>query len=96
MSDNKTFFYEAGSFPDLSYTELCCVLSCYGINKEDINRFSNKLFLIRKENFTDSIAKTVFDRLGGCVRYGVLLEDLDSFLDKYFQKEEKVVFGISI
>ncbi|HOV29547.1 MAG TPA: hypothetical protein PLD77_00495 [Candidatus Dojkabacteria bacterium] len=90
------YFFEAGSFPDLSYTELCCVLQSFNFSKEIVEKFSENIFLVADENFTDDVLKNVFKRLGGCVRAGVVLQDLDSFLGEFESKKDKVVFGISI
>ncbi len=93
---SKQYFFEAGAFPDLSYTELVCVLESFGFTKDDVNRFSNGIFLIKNERISDILIKNIFDRLGGAVRIGYIIEDIDSFLGEFQEKGEKITFGISI
>jgi len=92
----KQYFFEAGSFPDLSYTELCCVLESFNFNKEIVEKFSENIFLVKNESLTDDIFRNIFKRLGGCIRAGIVIQNLDSFLEEFQNEGEKIIFGISI
>jgi tRNA G10 N-methylase Trm11 len=89
------FFFEAGSFQDLSYAELNAVFNAFGVNTDIIKRFSDKIFLIDSKDFTPEIGLKVFSRLGGFIRFGEIV-DSETFLEEYYEKEGKVVFGISV
>ncbi len=92
----KQYFFEAGAFPELSLTELLCVLESFNIRKELVQKFSDTIFLIKAEKITDILFENIAKRLGGCVRAGYIIEDLDTYLSEYQQSTKKVVFGISI
>jgi len=92
----KQYFFEAGSFPDLSYTELCCVLESFNFNKEIVEKFSENIFLVKNESLTDDMFRNIFKRLGGCIRAGIVIRNLDSFLEEFQNEGEKIIFGISI
>ena len=91
----KQYFFEAGTFPDLSYTELVSVLSAFGYQKECITRFGDNIFFVQHEKFTDLAISNIFKRLGGAIRVGEVVEDIDSFYAES-KKEGKIIFGISI
>ncbi len=38
----------------------------------------------------------IFNRLGGFVRYGEIIENTETFLKDFRKSEERVVFGISL
>ncbi len=91
----KQYFFEAGTFPDLSYTELVTVLTSFGYGKEDITRYGDSIFLVQNEKLTDLAIRNIFKRLGGAIRVGEIVEDIDSFYAES-KKEGKFTFGISI
>jgi tRNA G10 N-methylase Trm11 len=45
---------------------------------------------------TDDIFRNIFKRLGGCIRAGIVIQNLDSFLEEFQNEGEKIIFGISI
>jgi len=91
----KQYFFEAGTFPDLSYTELVSVLTSFGYKKDDITRYGKNIFLIQNEKLTEIAILNIFKRLGGAIRVGEVIEDIDSFYTER-KKEGKLIFGISI
>lgn len=91
----KQYFFESGTFPDLSYTELITVLSSFGLPKESITRYGNSVFLLQHEKLTELTAINIFKRLGGAIRLGEIVEDIDTFYTEQ-KKEGKLIFGISI
>jgi len=95
-SMHKQYFFEAGVFPELSLTELFAVLESFNIRKDIVQKFSDTIFLVKDEKITDILFENLFKRLGGFVRAGYIVDDLDSFLSEYQQGGKKVVFGITI
>lgn len=89
------YIFTAGSFPNLSYTELRLVLETFKYSPDSVKRFSEKTFLVESNELTDDTVLRIFQRLGGFTRAGKEIDDLDSFLAKY-SKNSKVIFGISI
>ena len=89
------YIFTAGSFPNLSYTELRLVLETFGYSPDSVKNFSKKIFVVDSKELTDDIVLRIFQRLGGFTRVGREIEDLDKFLLK-FDGYSKVVFGISI
>lgn len=92
----KQYFFEAGSFQDLSFAELVCVFNTYGVSKDSIHRFSDKIFVLRNNDVTEEVVKKVANRLGGLVRYGYVVDQMDTFLSDQIAKGNKVTFGVSI
>lgn len=99
----KQYFFEAGTFPELSYTELLTVLESFGFSKDVVTRFGSSIFLVKDEKIDDTFVKNIFDRLGGSVRVGEIVEDIDNFYTTTNQEgidsqegSKKVIFGISI
>lgn len=90
------FFFEAGSFQDLSYAELLSVFNAFEIDTDGISRFSDKIFIINNKRFSREMGLKIFNRLGGFIRFGEIVEDLDTFLDEFIERGTKVVFGISV
>lgn len=93
---SKHYFFEAGTFPDLSFVELLCVLESFGISKEGVEKFSEKVFFVKDDKITDILFENISKRLGGFIRSGVILDDIDSFFTDFENSSKKVVFGISI
>ncbi|MDD3475183.1 MAG: DNA methyltransferase [Candidatus Dojkabacteria bacterium] len=87
------YFFELGNFKGLSEAELKRVLEIYGINTDTVKNFSSKILIIDSKDIDNEIVVRVFNRLGGFIRAGEIIDDLDSFLD--LDAKEKVVFGIS-
>ncbi len=92
----KHYFFEAGTFPDLSYVELLCVLESFNIPKESVEKFTEKVFLVKHERITDILFENISKRLGGFIRSGLIVDDIDSFFSDFQNSSKKVVFGISI
>ncbi len=76
----KQYFFEAGSFQDLSFAELVCVFNTYGVSKDSIHRFSDKIFILRNNEVSEEVVKKVANRLGGLVRYGHIVDKMNTFL----------------
>ena len=88
------YFFECGHFVSLSIAELSAVLESYNISKDSLNKVSDTVVLVESNDVTPALADRIFNRLGGFVRYGEVVEDLDSFLKPYYEGD-RVVFGIS-
>ncbi len=93
---SKQYFFQAGSFPTLSYVELVSVFQLYGLSKDNIHLFTGNIFLIKSDDVTEETLSKVFNRLGGFVRYGEIIENTETFLKKFEESEDRVVFGISL
>ena len=91
----KQYFFQAGVFRDLSLAELTVLFGIYGINKDVIHFFSDDLFIIKSNKISEDLLFNIFNRLGGFIRFGEIVDDLDSFLDQYIKKEKRVLFGLS-
>ncbi|KUK77269.1 MAG: hypothetical protein XD93_0447 [candidate division WS6 bacterium 34_10] len=87
------YFFELGNFKGLSQAELGRVLEIYDITTDTIKNFSDKILLVESNDLQPETVIRIFNRLGGFIRAGVILEDLDGFLDT--ERDDKVVFGIS-
>ncbi|OGC36140.1 hypothetical protein A2369_00470 [candidate division WS6 bacterium RIFOXYB1_FULL_33_15] len=88
------YFFECGNFVELSLVELSCVLESYDISKDSINRVGEGILLVESNTVTEEVLDRIFQRLGGFIRYGQVIDDIDSFLLP-FLKKEKITFGIS-
>ena len=92
----KQLFIQSGVFPELSFAELHSVLLSFGLNKEYLTKYGKSIFLLSiDEKLTVQLAMKIFSRLGGAIRIGEIVEDIDSFEMNTDQKS-KVTFGISI
>jgi len=87
------YFFELGNFKGLSQAELGRVLEIYDISTDTVKNFSDKILLVESNDLQPETVRRIFNRLGGFIRAGVILEDLEGFLDT--EREDKVVFGIS-
>lgn len=87
------YFFELGNFKGLSQAELSRVIETYGFSKDCIKNFSNKVLLLESNDINHQTVKRIFNKLGGFIRVGEIIEDLDTFLDS--DSDSKVVFGIS-
>jgi tRNA G10 N-methylase Trm11 len=87
------YFFELGNFKGLSQAELGRVFEIYGINTDTIKNFSDKILLVESNDLNTETVSRIFNRLGGFIRVGEIVEDLDGFLN--IETEDKVVFGIS-
>ena len=92
----KQYYFESGNFQDLSFAELVSVFNTFGLNKDTIHRYSNNILLVKSNDISEEVLKKVFNRLGGFIRFGYIIEDLDTFLNDFSKKEDKVIFGLSI
>jgi tRNA G10 N-methylase Trm11 len=93
---SKKYFFQAGSFPNLSYVELVSVFQLYGLSKDNIHLFTEDIFVIKSDDVTEEILSKIFNRLGGFVRYGEIIENTETFLKDFRKSEDRVVFGISL
>jgi tRNA G10 N-methylase Trm11 len=89
------YFFEAGNFIDLSQAELTSVLETYGISRDSIKNIGGGIFLLESHTVDPIILEKVFSKLGGFIRYGEVIDDLDSFLPSFVDMK-KVTFGISV
>ena len=92
----KQYFFQAGTFSDLSYAELMAVFTIYNLNTDSIHRYTDDIFIIKSKDISEDILLKIFNRLGGFVRFGYIIDNLDTFLDEYIKVNEKIIFGISI
>jgi len=93
---SKQYFFQAGTFPNLSYVELICVFEIYGLNRDIIHFFGKDIFLIKSKDISEEVLLKVFNRLGGFIRFGEIIESTDTFLKDYRESDERVVFGLSL
>lgn len=92
----KQLFIQSGVFPELSFAELHSVLLSFGLNKEYLTKYGKSIFLLSiDEKLTVQLAMKIFSRLGGAIRIGEIVEDIDSF-EMNTEQKSKVTFGISI
>lgn len=93
---SKQLFIQSGVFPELSFAELLSVLSSFGLHRECVSRYGKHIFLLNiDEKITSQLARIIFLRLGGAIRLGEIIEDIDSF-EMNAEDGKKVTFGISI
>jgi tRNA (guanine10-N2)-dimethyltransferase len=88
------YFFELGNFKGLSHAELGRVLEVYGITPDTIKNFSKKILLVESNDLSPEMVRRIFTRLGGFIRAGEIVEELDGFL-KVENKDDRVVFGVS-
>ncbi len=93
---SKQYFFEAGSFQDLSFTELSCVFKSYGISRDCIHRFTDKIFIVKNNSISEDMISKIFNKLGGFVRYGYIIDQVDTFLAQQIEKGTKITFGVSV
>jgi tRNA G10 N-methylase Trm11 len=87
------YFFELGNFTGLSQAELGRVFDIYDISTDTIKNFSGKILLVESNDLEILKVERIFNRLGGFIRVGQIVEEIDGFLEEY--KENKVIFGIS-
>ena len=87
------YFFELGNFKALSQAELARVLEIYDITPDSIKNFSEKVLLVESNDLNPDKAVRIFNRLGGFIRVGEVIEELEDFLK--VDSKNKVVFGIS-
>ncbi|MFA5633715.1 MAG: DNA methyltransferase [Candidatus Dojkabacteria bacterium] len=90
------YFFQAGTFPALSYVELIALFNIYNLNSDTIHRYSDNIFIIKSKEISEETLLKIFNRSGGFVRFGHIINNLDSFLNEYIELKEKVVFGVSV
>lgn len=88
------YFFQSGIFIDLSQAELISVFQSFGISRDSIKSVGDGIFLVESNTLKEDILGKVFSRLGGFIRYGQVIDDLDSFLPLY-SESKKVTFGVS-
>ena len=93
---SKQYFFQAGSFPNLSYVELVCVFEIHGLGRDIIHLFSDDIFLIKSKDISEDVLLKIFNRVGGFVRFGEIIDSTETFLKEYKESDERVVFGLSL
>lgn len=88
------YFFAPGRITELSVAELKAVLQAFLKDDYSLEKIDKDLIIVSTKASLQQIDR-IFQRLGGFVKYGTLIEDLETFLDE-FGKDSKVVFGISI
>jgi tRNA (guanine10-N2)-dimethyltransferase len=88
------YFFELGNFIGLSQAELGRVLEIYGITPDTIKNFSDKVLIVESNDLNRSTVKRIYNRLGGFIRVGEIVDNLEGFLEVE-DKDNRVVFGIS-
>ena len=73
---SKQYYFESGNFQDLSFAELVSVFNTFGLNKDTIHRYSNNILLVKSNDISEEVLKKVFNRLGGFIRFGYIIEDM--------------------
>lgn len=92
---SKQYFFQAGTFPDLSYAELVAMFNTYHLNTDSIHKYSEEILLIKGKDIPENVLIKIFNRMGGFVRFGQIIDNLDTFLDEFVLKE-KITFGVSV
>lgn len=89
------YFFECGNFPEISLAELSAVFESYNFPKDSIKKISEYVLIVETSSISRIDLENIFKRLGGFIRFGEVIEDLDFFLTPYFDIK-KVVYGISV
>lgn len=92
----KQYFFQAGSFPNLSHVELQCVFEIHGLSRDIIHLFTDDIFIIKSKDISEDLLLKIFNRLGGFVRFGEIIDSTETFLKEYKESEERVIFGLSL
>ncbi|MCD4811819.1 hypothetical protein K8R14_04455 [bacterium] len=87
------YFFQLGNFKGLSQAELSIVFEGFGLNKDSIKNFSEKILLVDSKELNDNLAIRIFNRLGGFIRVGKMVQNLEDFLEDEYSG--KVIFGLS-
>jgi tRNA (guanine10-N2)-dimethyltransferase len=72
------------------------VSQLYGLSKDNIHLFTEDIFLIKSDDVTEEVLSKIFNRLGGFIRYGEIIQNTETFLKEFNKSEDRVVFGISL
>ena len=83
------YFFECGNFKNLSQAELSAQFISFGISPDCIKSFNDNVLLVESNTLKIDTLSKIFNRLGGYIRYGEVIEDLDLFL-KPFTKTERL------
>jgi tRNA G10 N-methylase Trm11 len=89
------YFFEAGNFIDLSQAELISVLETYGISKDLLNNIGGGIFILEGKTPNPEDMSKIFSKLGGFIRYGEIIDNLETFLPQFLDIK-KIIFGISV
>ena len=89
------YFFECGNFFPISLAELSLVFESFGLSKDSIKRVNNSILLVENSKVTKEQLDSIFKRLGGFIRYGEIIDNLETFLTPYFDRK-KVIYGISV
>jgi tRNA G10 N-methylase Trm11 len=88
------YFFAPGRMTELSVAELKVVLNTFLKDKYEIEKVDRDLLIVHTVAPRQQMDR-IFNRLGGFIKYGELIEDLETFLDQ-FESSTKVTFGISV
>lgn len=88
------YFFQSGIFVDLSQAELISVFQSFGISRDSIKSVGDGMFLVESNTLKEEVLSKIFPRLGGFIRYGQVIDNLDTFLPLY-SEHKKVTFGVS-
>ena len=78
------YFFIPGRLIQLSVAELDSVLKTILINeKYELRNVSNRALIVTTNASPESMMR-VFSRLGGSIRFGEIIEDLEGFLEQYY------------
>lgn len=80
----------------MSFAELVSLFNVFGLNKDTIHRHTDNILLIKSGEISEDLLRKIFNRLGGFVRFGYIIDDLDTFLNDFSQREDKITFGLSV
>jgi len=89
------YFFECGNFSEISLAELSVVFESFNISKDSIKKMSEYILFVESNTLSRDTLKEIFPRLGAFIRYGEIIDNLDTFLIPYFDKK-KVIYGISV
>lgn len=89
------YFFIPGRSRALSKLELIKVLEVFEVDKYNLAEYTEFFTLDTKSD--QLVIEKVFNRLGGCISYGLLYEDIDNVLTEVTTKDKKkITFGVSI
>ena len=84
------YYFLPGRNYELSKAELISILPEFS-KEYKLSEIGQEVIIVKTE---DDI-KSIFQRLGGFISFGVVIDDLDNFLNEY-STSDKVVFGINV
>ncbi len=92
------YFFQLGSQSDLCYDELLTCLDANFSCKFEVNRIQENIAIVEPKTDSDIQGKMfwMFEKLGGSIRFGVMIEDTDQFLDLMAKRaKNRIPFGVN-